>query len=318
MRCGTIMEISDFIALLNEDSDDFRIIEILDSSENFIDVVKINTDNWGTSSALNIHIAQYIQAVQKDIISAWNTATGQHVTLSTLDKYPFLIVEFEVKDGCLNIKHIVRLVDILMKDLSAAQKIWICTMLFCGVLAVSTSYTVGKLADSGYFDSDEVKKIKILSQQKESTKVLINNLGNGTVNYQGQNWDSETLKEDRKSVASVPITENISLDGTYTIDTCKLEGDFHLTSNGKNFYADYDALDESKKKILAGRVAEALLQKRKLDQQLRIDAKLRNGSIIKAHIIDIDQPPRPYALDAKSSKDNLPQQSLRQGSLLED
>lgn len=313
------MTISDFIELLESDSNAERIVEKLCLSKTFVDIVKINTNNWGRASALNIHAAQYIQAVQKDVISAWNEATGQHITLSALDDHPFLIVEFEVKDGCLTIKQLIKLADTIMEGLSAKQRMCVYTMFFCGVLAVGTAYVVGKLADSGFFDSDEIKKIKLITQQKESTKVLINNLGNGTINYQGKEWDSESLRNDRKSVGLVSITENVSLDGIYIIDTCKLEGSVHLISkNGKQFYSNYDALDKSKIKILAERIATAFLEKRKIEQQLRIDAKLKNGSIIEAYIIDIDQPPRPHALNPEFKKDTTQKHTLRQGSLFDD
>lgn len=314
------MTITYFLEMLEPDEANVdTLLTALALSEGLVDHVKINTNNWGSSSALNIHAAQYMQAVQKDVLTAWNEVTGQHVTLSNLDDYPFLLIEFEVQDGCIDIKQVIKLTGILMKDLSPTQKMFLYVMIFCAVLAISSAYTVGKLADSGYFDSDEIKKIKILSQQKESTKVLINNLGNGTINYHGRTWDPETIKKDRKSVDLVSITENIALDGIYTIDTCKLEGGIHLISkNGKQFYADYDALNENKRKILTDRVANSLLQKRKLEQQFRIDAKIKDGSIIKAHIIDIDQDPRPHTFKSASKNNNIHRQKLRQGSLLDE
>ncbi len=311
------MNIVDFIELLEKNSYTANAIESLPFPESFVDRVKIRTDSWGSSSALNIHVAQYMQAVQKDVLLAWNEATGQHVTFSTLHNYPFLLVEFEIHDGCLDLKQCIKLVSILMKDFSPRQKLYFYTILFCGVLAISTAYIVGKLADSGFFDSDEIKKIKILSQQKESTRVLINNLGNGTVNYQGKEWDSEAIKRDRKSVELVSVTENIALDGKYIIDACKLEGCIHLISkDGKQFNADYDALDETKRKMLTSRLAEAMLKKRKLEQQFRIDAKLKDGVISKAHIIDLDQPPRPHTSTRIVKNETIQRQPLKQGSLL--
>ena len=311
------MLISDFIEILEKNSDIGIELETLPLPESLVDRVKINTDTWGSSSALNVHAAQYMQAVQKDVLLAWNTATGQHVTLSNLDYYPFLIVEFEVHDGCIDFKQIIKLSAAIMKDLSPKQKMCVYTMLFCGVLAVSTAYTVGKLADSGFFDSDEIKKIKIISQQKESTKVLINNLGNGTVTYQGSDWNTETLKNDRKSVALVSVTENVAIDGIYYVDICKLEGGLHLIAkDGRQFNADYDALTEDNKKILTNRLAVAMLEKKKLEQTFRIDAKLKDGTIIKAHIIDIDNPPRPHA--SKLVLKQTQQNALKQGSLLEE
>ncbi len=311
------MTISNFIEILENNSAIGNELETLSFPDMLVDRIKINTDTWGKASALNIHAAQYMQAVQKDVIFAWNAATGQHVTLSTLDNYPFLIVEFKVHDGCLTFEQIMKFSTFLMKDFTPKQKMCVYTMIFCGVLAVSTAYTVGKLADSGFFESDEIKKIKIISQQKESTKVLINNLGNGTINYQGHEWDAENLKKDRKSVDLVSVTENVAIDGIYSIDTCKLEGGIHLISkDGKQFNADYDALDEDKRKILANRITNAMLEKRKLEQQFRIDAKLKDGNIIKAHIIDIDQPPRPHA--SKHVLKQNEQHIMKQGSLLEE
>ena len=107
--------------------------------------------------------------------------------------------------------------------------------------------------------------------------------------------------------------------GIYIIDTCKLEGSVHLISkNGKQFYSNYNTLDKLKIKILADRIANAFLEKRKIEQQLRIDAKLKNGSIIEAYIIDIDQPPRPHALNSELKKDETQKHTLRQGNLFDD
>jgi hypothetical protein len=288
--------ISDFIALLEANTEPQKVLDILDLCPCFVDRVKIKTDNWGSSSALNFHAAQYMQAVQKDVLAAWNMATGQNVTMSQLDKFPFLIVNFDVQDGCLNIQQAIKLAGLLVKDLSPKQKMLLYAMLFGGVLAVCTAYSVGKLADSGFFDSEDVKKVKVMAQQKESAKVIINNLGNGTVFYQGQDWSAEALRSDKKKIENVSATENVALDGTYTIDTCKLEGGIHIIGqNSKQFNADVESLDEEKRQILSARLGEALIQKKKLDQLFRVDAQVKDGNIIKAHIIDIDQPPRQHA-----------------------
>ena len=312
------MTISEFIEILENNSAMGNDLETLSFPETFVDRIKINADNWGSSEALNVRIAQYMQAVQKDIITAWNTATGQNVTLAQLDDYPFLIVEFEVQNGCLKIKQAIKLAGIIVKDLSPRQKMALYTMLFVSVLAVCTSLTVWKLADSGCFDSDEVKKLKILAQQKESAKVIINNLGGGTVHYQGTDWSAADLKNDKKKIESVSATENVALDGTYIIDTCKLEGGIHIQGeNGRQFNADVDFLDEEKRRTLSSRLGTALIQKKKLEQLFRIDAQIKDGTIIKAHIIDIDQPARPHTISLNIARTTADTPAMKQGSLLE-
>lgn len=286
--------------------------------EPLVDRIKIKADNWGSSSALNVHAAQYMLAVQKDVLSAWNAATGQNVIISNIDGYPFLSVEFEITDGCLDIKQIIKLAGNVMEGLSPKQKMFAFGMLFCVGLATCAAYAVGKLADSGVFDSEEIQKIKAVSKQKESPKVLINNLGGGTVIYEGREWNADDLKKDRNNIDAVEVTESIALDGTYIIDTCKLEGSIHLVSKeGKQFTADFDSLDEDKRKLLAYRVSEALLEKRKLEQQLRIDAKIKGSNISNAHIIDLDAPPREHAKHAEKQKSNSQDHAMQQGSLLD-
>ena len=309
---------TDFIELFDKGAIPKDLLKTFESFDGIVDRIKIKTDNWGSSAALNVRIAQYMQAVQKDIITAWNTATGQNVTLTQLNDHPFLIVEFEVQNGCLKIKQAIKLADIIVKDLSPRQKMALYTMLFVSVLAVCTSFTVWKLADSGSFDSDEVRKFKILAQQKESAKVIINNLGGGTVHYQGKDWTAADLRSDRKKIESVSATENVALDGTYIIDTCKLEGGIHIQGeNGRQFNADVDFLDEEKRRTLSSRLGTALIQKKKLEQLFRIDAQIKDGAIIKAHIIDIDQPARPHTISLDMARTNTDIPAMKQGSLLE-
>ena len=259
-------DISGFVDILENNTNHQNVLSILESSEGIIDYIKIKTDNWGSSTALNVHAAQYMQAVQKDVLAAWNTATGQNVTIAQLDKYPFLVVSFDVQDGCLDIRQTIKLAGLFVKDLSPKQKMMLYALLFGGVLAVCSSYTVGKLADSGFFDSDDVKKVKVMAQQKESAKVIINNIGNGTVFYEGKDWTADDLRNDKKKIENVSATENVALDGTYIIDVCKLEGGIHIIGqNGKHFNTDLESLEEEKRQILLARIGAALYQKKKLE-----------------------------------------------------
>ena len=280
------MTFAEFIGFLEQNAGAENVLAVSSLQDTLVDHIEIKADTWGSPSALNVHAAQYMQAVQKDVILAWNSATGQNVTLSNIDSYPFLIVEFEITDGCISVKQTLKLVGAIMEKLSPTQKMIVFGMVFCGALAFCGAYAVGKLADTGFFDSDEIQKIKALAQQKESARVIINNLGGGTVVYGGREWDAEDLKKDRKSIDSVAVTEVQVLDGTYTIDTCKLEGGLHLASQeGKQFNADFDSLEEGKRKQLSERIGEAILGKRKLDQQFRIDATVKGGVIDRKSVV---------------------------------
>lgn len=318
----TSCTVSDFLDRIIAAAKSEQGIDALDLPEQIIDTIKIHSDKWGTASLLNYKAADYMRAVQQDVINAWNEATGEHVTPSRLDDYPFLIVEFTISDGCIQFdgklcKQFRKIMSMIPPESRKSCIIAICL----AVAAFPVSSCISKIVDSGILAPKEVQIIKAQAEAKKSAGVIINNIGNGSVTYTGRDWTPQEIKSEKKSIASIEPVVPVMLDGSYTIDACKMDGDkIHLVAaDGKSFMADTSTLTDAPRTKLGNLIGQSFNQRKNLTLELQINAKSRAGTTSDHVVVGIGPSRAPAGVEfsAKLDAPQKPSKGMQQASLLD-
>ncbi|MDY0258630.1 MAG: hypothetical protein RBR41_03060 [Desulfovibrio sp.] len=286
----------------------------LEFSDYITDSIKIFSDNFENANILDYRTAQIINAVQKDIIGIYNIIFCTDVTLKNLDKHEFLIVKFSIEDGC--IKFISRIAkklfdlvfedsgnplgnEELFRDMTAKQKI--ATVLLLLALA-----GVWKLPDviRAIRENPEISVLidgnsKItegLSKNQETSLVIINNLGDGHVEYNGvpsgkDDYKDNLFKSEKKDIVPVQLDDDFFIL-QYDFKNQKI---FLFQTGQEPFWASTAWLGQEARDRLREITSSAIANQTVARQFVNMACKIKDNKIVGAVVEGVGLPIRPEA-----------------------
>ena len=322
MLIKTVQDIKE--AIVKIQSNEISIDDIV--FNDFIeDKIKINTELWGNSHVLNYKVAQYILTVQKDFLRSYNLLYGTTLTINDLNKNKDLIILFTIEDGCIKIiaRYSKLICEKVFHDMSPTQKTITISLLSLAAMCGLLYLTLDKLIDAGIIGNGK-DKIEKINTEKQSPKIIINNIGDGTVYYNDEHpltkKDLENLIPKRK----IEEKEPFDIDNRYIVLRYDYDKQQVYLSNPQcdSFWASTELLTYEKREILKHISDLAIDTGNAQAADLLITAYIDNGKIKNAKIIGINLPQREGVKPLKevlkeNSKRKRELPSLKQGSLLE-
>lgn len=313
--------------------------EDLEFSEYITDSIKIYSDNFTDAKILDYKTSDIILAVQKDVIGIYNTIFKTDITLKNIDKYEYLIVKFSIEDGC--VKFISRIKkkifdalfddagnfignEELFRDMTPKQKI--ATMLLLLALAgvwkmpdiiraIKENPTINQLIEGN------TKITEGLHKNQRTSIVIINNLGDGHVEYNGvtsgkEDYEENLIKPDKQEDLAPVLIDDDFFILQYDFKNQKI----YLFQTGQEpFWASTEWLAQDGRDKLKEVTSAAIASQTVARQFMNMACKIKNHKIQSATIEGVGQPTRPSAkkLVVSIQKKQLPKQSQEQRNLFE-
>ena len=279
-------------------------IDELQFAEYITSKIKIYSDNFQSASELDFRIAKIMLAVQKDFLHIYNLLLDKNITLEQLDKHEFLIVKFNIENGCLEAiwkilgKYYKDFIDshenlklflAFFNDMTATQKI--ITLLI--ILAAVGTWKAPEII-SAYRSNPEINDIiennieltDILAKNQQTTSVIINNLGNGYVEFDGKKYTKENYEE-----AKIKKPSNAEIAPVEVIDTFFIQKyDFDkqrilvFVIEHDSFWASTAWLPEVARIQLKEAMARAIDAQTVGKEIMLVSCKFKNGRIIEAQV----------------------------------
>lgn len=277
------------------------------------DTIKIYSDEWNDASLFDYKTAQYIIAVQSDIIGAYNKVFGSNVTLSKLDTYNFLTVKFKIEEGCIQfickisrklfekiLGEKIEHYDNLTKNMTPAQKIATLLIIF-GMIAVPAGvavYQIGKnkeLVDALVTSTAEINNI--VAENQKTPKIVVSNIGSGTVSFnEGPPSNAEDIMESllkKKKIEKVILPVYIDDDFIvirYDFDEQKVFLAHALAAYP--FWASTEWLPQDRRIKLKEIASSAIDNKTAISCFINVTCKIDDGQIKDAIVDGIEMPKR--------------------------
>lgn len=324
MLVKTSSDLKNALFALASGSIAFDQIEFADFIE---DSIKIDTNEWGCAGSINYRVAEYLLALQKDIIKLYNFAYNESLTIKDLKNYQFLIVNLTIEDGCVKlISKISKYLFDFMKDMNPSQKVITVVGMTIAVACMSAPFIIRELRKSNILPSETIDKIDTESAKiSTAPKVLINNTGNGVVIYSNNDsMDYDELKriyhrgkQEKNDIPPVDIDDKYAIV-RYDFDAQKA---FLVHSTGESFWASTNLLNTEKREKLKKLTTDAIDRGTTMTAELHVTATIHNKKIENATILGINVSPREGSLSLRHALygDNEPQQKeniIEQGNLL--
>lgn len=303
-------------------------VDQIEFSDFIEDSIKINTDEWGCSNAINYKVAEYLLALQKDIIKLYNFIYKKSYTIKDLDNNKFLIVNLTIEDGCIKLiaKISKNLFDFL-KDMNPSQKTIAISSIAIAITVscASAPFIIKELRESKDLPYEIKGKIDTESRRLSTApKILINNTGNGTVIYSNNDsMDHEELKNMYPKIKQVKDdAPPVDIDDRYIVVRYDFNEQKAYLSHpiGESFWASTHLLNAEKREKLKKLTTDAIDKRTTITANLHVTATIHNKKIENASILGIDIPPRESSVSLKSALyDNVNSQKekiMEQGNLL--
>lgn len=287
---------------LLDDKIDIQSIEV---SDNLVLKIKIDDNDWSDSTRLDYKIASIILNFQRDVLGFYNDVFNESIAFSVIDKFPFLIVKVEVKDGCIEIFAFLKeFVDKVLHDMDSKNKIT-ALLIILGIITAGGAAWVGieylsylkeiKIAEissknrNRAIEALEKSNLSLIENQK-TPKYLANNVKNGTVKI--GNERPLTSKEIKKiSKQKDNITEkSCNIDNTYSITKYDFkEHAAYLDDGIYSFWSSTEYLDDASREKLKIIADEAITTKIVQSAPLQVTATIKDGAVKHAAIIGIGE-----------------------------
>lgn len=272
-------------------------------AEYITDVIKIDSEYWGTSKVIGHKTAQLILAIQKDVLGLYNDIYSTSIGLKDLDEYPFLAVKFSIEDGCIKIfsrisKEFFKFCD----GMTPTQKV----ITFLAAAAIVASISAVVLSYFADKNRDILEKVgaleetqKIASRHQETQRVVINNIGDGTVVIGGgTNLSGDELKDIFSQPRPKKDDPPIDIDDHYVVLKYDFDGQkiFLGHKSGTAFWASTEWLSGEQREQLKAISAKAIDQSAAITAQLNVTGHIRKGKVEKAVVLGVGRPVRPTSV----------------------
>ncbi|EMG36589.1 hypothetical protein PCS_02601 [Desulfocurvibacter africanus PCS] len=268
-------------------------------AEYITDVIKIDSDYWGTAKVIDHKTAQLILAIQKDVLGLYNDIYSTSIGLKDLDAHPFLVVKFSIEDGCIQIfssisKQFFNFCDgmtprqRLIALLAAAA---IVASVSCAVLAYFADKNRDILEKVGALEETQ----KIASRHQETQRVVINNIGDGTVVIGGgTHLTGKELKEMFNPAKPKKDNPPIDIDDHFIVLKYDFDGQkiFLAHRSGTAFWASTEWLSGEQREQLKAISAKAIDQSAAITAQLNVTGHIKEARVERAVVLGVGRPAR--------------------------
>lgn len=280
-------------------------IQSIEVSDNLVLRIKIDDDDWSDSTKLDYKIASIILNFQRDIIGFYNDIFNENVSLSTIDKFPFLIVKIEIKDGCIEIFAFLKeFVNKILHDMDSKDKITV-LLIILGIITAGGAAWVGieyfsylketKIAEvssknrNRAIEALEKSNLALIENQK-TPKYLANNVKNGTIKIGDERpLTSKEIKKISKQKDNT-AEKSCNIDNTYLITKYDFKEHAACLDDGiHSFWSSTEYLDDVSREKLKTIADEAITTKVVQSAPLQVTATIKDGTVKHAAIIGIGE-----------------------------
>ena len=308
----------------------------IEFSEYITDTIKIVSEGWDDAKNIDYKSSELILAVQKDVIGVYNFIYNKDISIKELDDYKFLVVKFSIEDGC--IKFISRITrDIILpilddiksitgifEGMSPNKKIAFALILLAVVGTLKAPDIIRAIRENPVMFNDFISNESIaeaLAKNQKTQAVIINNIGDGHVIYNGveftkEDYENSLIKNEAPDIAPVLVDDEFLI----------LKYDFkgqkaYLAWRGMEFWASTEWLRQEGRERLTESTSAAIAQQTVAKERITMSCKIYNGKIGQALIEGIGLPARQGTIDlavALNRTKKAKNDKHEQASLLDD
>lgn len=279
-------------------------------AEHITDTIKIISDEWNDAKNIDYKTSQLILSVQKDVIGIYNYIFKTNISLKNISQYNFLIVKFTVTDGCLEyksklkIKEIIDSLSALAKDVKQMPMKNLIALGFI-LFAVAGAWKAPEIIHEIKRNPNTAEILKsnndIIAKNQHTSTTIINNLGNGSVIYNGKETTADEYKENMIQKEKIDIAPVLIEDRFHILQYDFKNQKAQLFQPGvEPFWASTKWLPQDAREELQTLTSNAIENGTIAIQKMVLSCKIKDKKIIESAIEYIKNIASSNAKDLKS------------------